>query len=348
MRTIEQLWFKPKRQHSLLALVLTPLVLVFWLISTWRCFAYNIGLSKSYRAKVPVLIVGNISVGGNGKTPVVLYLLALCQQLGIKAGVISRGYGGKAEHYPLLLTDNTTVEQAGDEAFMIYLRTKALIAVGADRVKSAQLLTEQGCQLLICDDGMQHYRLKRDAEWLIVDAKRQFGNGCLLPLGPLREGKWRLNTVDLIIANHSSEMTNKTDITTKTPVFDMHLAPQQVVNLMTGERLNIADFLEQHHIINAIAAIGSPERFFTTLNQLGFSLNQQQGFNDHHRFSSQDFIDFSSDLPLLMTEKDAVKCQSFAQQNWWYLTVDASFSATEQQQLIKQLQQLVQRGHHGI
>jgi len=286
----------------------------------------------------PVIVVGNIGIGGNGKTPVVIHLVELAKILGLKSGVISRGYGGSVETYPFLLDETSTTSQAGDEPVLIYQRCKVPVVVGADRVANAQMLVDQGCDLIISDDGLQHYRLQRDLEVVVIDGKRLFGNGLLLPAGPLREGQWRLNRSDLLIFN-GSKPENNTIENDKSLI--MKLAASELINLKTGEKISLDSFLKQWQIVNAIAGIGDPQRFFSTLEALSFNVENQQGFVDHKNFMINDFNQFKTNLPLLMTEKDAVKCQVFAQDNWWYLPVSAQFSEQDEQILRQKTQVLV-------
>jgi tetraacyldisaccharide 4'-kinase len=337
MRLIEQIWFNhPKVNKFVSAAIkwlLLPLSFLFWLISLLRRTAYKLGIFSTIKLDAPVIVVGNISVGGNGKTPMVLWLIEQCQLLGLTVGVISRGYGGKATNYPLVLDKNTTTAQAGDEAVMIYQRTGVAVAVGSDRIASGNELIKQGCDIIISDDGLQHYRLARDIELIIIDGKRGFGNGLLIPAGPLREGLWRLNSADYIIIN--GEPKNKA--ITSLPALNMRLTTESIINMVTGERLTLDDFYQQYAKVNAIAGIGSPQRFFDTLLAHQFILNQQQAFADHYAYQEQDFSVFSATIPLLMTEKDAVKCQTFAKINWWYVPVDASFDSEQTSPLLRQI-----------
>jgi tetraacyldisaccharide 4'-kinase len=336
MRLIEKVWFFQHSAKWLLVPLLLPLTFIFWLLSAFRRQCFKLGIFKSYAIDVPIIVVGNIGIGGNGKTPVVLYLVEQCLAQGIKVGVISRGYGGEAPHYPYLLSDNSTAKEAGDEPFLIYQRHNIPVVVGSDRVASAKLLVEQGCELIITDDGLQHYRLKRDVELIVIDSKRQFGNGLLLPAGPLRESLWRLKTVDALIFNGEVATEINSDKTENILKVNMILAASKVVNLKTDQSLTITDFQQAYlsgnnQRINAMAGIGDPSRFFKTLSDIGFSLDKTVGFVDHQEYNENQFTDFSDAIPLLMTEKDAVKCKDFAKENYWYLPVDAQI---EQQQIL--------------
>lgn len=343
MRLIEKVWFNNHPAKWLLVPILLPLSALFWLISTLRRLSFSIGLSKSYQLNKPIIVVGNIGVGGNGKTPVVLYLVELTRLLGLTPGVISRGYGGKAPHYPYLLDEKSTSLEAGDEPILIQQRCQVPIAVGSDRIASAELLIAQGCDIIISDDGLQHYRLARDIELVIVDGKRLFGNGLLLPAGPLREGQWRLPKSDLVIFNGKGSPDSQEKYS---PGIQMTLVATELCNLFTGERITLIDFIKRNGAVNAIAGIGAPQRFFDTLIAHQLKIINQQSFVDHHAFALADFNEFDDNIPLLMTEKDAVKCHDFCKENWWYLPVDAAFSDEDRQLIIDKTQIAIQSAIH--
>jgi len=341
VRLIEKVWFNNHQAKYILVPLLLPFSVIFYLLSVARRLAFKSGLFKSYQVSKPVIVVGNIGIGGNGKTPVVIHLVELAKSLGLNVGVISRGYGGVAENYPYQLDDKSTSSQAGDEPLLIYQRCHVPVVVGADRVANAQMLVKQGCDLIISDDGLQHYRLQRDLEIIVIDGKRLFGNGLLLPAGPLREGQWRLQKAELLIYNggkyngcKSTEAVDSIDDKT----LKMALAANELIQLKTGKKMLLTRFLQQWQTVHAIAGIGDPQRFFTTLTTLGFNLTSQQGFIDHNDYTANDLKQFNSDVPLLMTEKDAVKCQVFAPNNWWYLPVNAQFSERDEQILVQCLE----------
>ncbi|MEG9490368.1 tetraacyldisaccharide 4'-kinase [Mannheimia indoligenes] len=301
---------------SLITWLLSPLSLLFWLISYVRKRLYSLNILQSYHSLVPVLVVGNISVGGNGKTPVVVWLVEQLQQRGVKVGVVSRGYGGKNKVFPQLVTQQSSAEMVGDEPVLIVQRTNVPLAVSPNRQQSIELLLSQfELDLIITDDGLQHYALQRDLEWVVVDGKRRFGNGFVLPAGGLRELPSRLNSVDAIICNGGIAKSNE---------HLMSLEPSSAVNLLTNEYRPLSEFSQP---CVAIAGIGHPPRFFTMLEKLGIPLAKTQGFADHQDFDANQLKALAdSQTPLLMTEKDAVKCKSFAEENWWYVPVSAKFS----------------------
>ncbi|GJL37300.1 tetraacyldisaccharide 4'-kinase [Enterobacter hormaechei] len=316
--------------ESPLWLLLLPLSWLYGLVSGIIRLCWRMGLKKAWRAPVPVVVVGNLTAGGNGKTPVVVWLVEQLQQRGIRVGVVSRGYGGKAAHYPLLLTPETTTAEAGDEPVLIYQRTGAPVAVSPARVDAVKaLLTASPVQLIVTDDGLQHYRLHRDKEIVVIDGVRRFGNGWWLPAGPMRERASRLKSVDAVITNGGIAQPGE---------IAMRLQPGLAVNLLTGERCNV-NALQN---LVAMAGIGHPPRFFATLHEAGAHPVKTVALADHQALSPQDVSALiEPDQTLIMTEKDAVKCRHFAEQNWWYLPVDAHLEDKQAEKLLQELLILV-------
>lgn len=316
--------------ESLLWLLLLPLSWLYGLVSGAIRLLYRLGLKQAWRAPVPVVVVGNLTAGGNGKTPVVIWLVEQLQKRGIRPGVVSRGYGGKAAQYPLLLKADTTTAEAGDEPVLIYQRTGAPVAVSpvrSDAVKA--LLSGHGVQIIITDDGLQHYALARDKEIVVVDGVRRFGNGWWLPAGPMRESASRLKSVDAVIVNGGAAKAGE---------IPMHLQPGNAVNLLTGERKAV----DQLPALVAMAGIGHPPRFFATLEQCGARLEKRVPLADHQALLAEQVDALTAPgQTLIMTEKDAVKCRAFAKENWWYLPVDAELSGEQPEQLLKELIALV-------
>ena len=310
--------------------LLLPLSWLYGLVSGVISLLYRLGIKRAWRAPVPVVVVGNLTAGGNGKTPVVIWLVEQLKACGIRVGVVSRGYGGKAAKYPLLLTPDTLTSEAGDEPVLIYQRTGAPVAVSPVRSEAVQaLLAEHDVQIIITDDGLQHYALARDKEIVVIDGVRRFGNGWWLPAGPMRERASRLKSVDAVIVNggvaHQGEIP-------------MHLHPGLAVNLRTGERKAVA----QLPALVAMAGIGHPPRFFATLEQCGAKLEKRVPLADHQALVPEQVAAFTvPGQTLIMTEKDAVKCRAFAKENWWYLPVDAELSGEQPEQLLKDLIALV-------
>lgn len=312
--------------ESPLWLLLLPLSWLYGLVSGVIRLAYRLGLKKAWRAPVPVVVVGNLTAGGNGKTPVVIWLVEQLQQRGIRVGVVSRGYGGKADRYPLLLTSTTSTAQAGDEPVLIYQRTGAPVAVSPVRTEAVKaILAQHPVQLIVTDDGLQHYRLARDMEIVVIDGVRRFGNGWWLPAGPMRERASRLKTVNAVITNGG---------VAKRDEIPMRLRPGMAINLHTGERREVGDL---KHVV-AMAGIGHPPRFFTTLAESGVTLEKTVALADHQVLTHNDVHALvKPGQTLVMTEKDAVKCRAFAEDNWWYLPVDAQLDGERAEKLLQEL-----------
>lgn len=307
---LQQRWYQKNTPAPLL---LRPLEYLFKRIVKNKFARYQQGLMTSYRAPVPVVVVGNITVGGTGKTPMILWLIEHCRARGLKVGVVSRGYGAKPPRFPWWVNATDTSQVAGDEPLLLVQRTGVALVTSPKRNEAVQaLLAQESFDIILSDDGMQHYALERDVEIVLVDAARGFGNEHCLPAGPLREPLERLATVDAVLFNGALEDSEQG--------FAFQLQPSSWINLITNERCAVEAFKVQGKV-HAVAGIGNPQRFFNTIKQLKISA-ETHAFADHVSFSQTDFS-FAGKDTVLMTEKDAVKCRSFAQANWWYLAVDA-------------------------
>ncbi|MAC13080.1 MAG: tetraacyldisaccharide 4'-kinase [Alcanivorax sp.] len=262
---------------------------------------------------VPVLVVGNITVGGTGKTPLVIALVQAAVARGLKVVVVSRGFGGKIDHYPHLVTADSNALEVGDEPVLIARRTGVPVILDPDRRNALDVaIRDHTPDLVISDDGLQHYALPRSAEIVVVDGQRGLGNGRCLPEGPLREPATRLKEVDFVVSTGGGW----------SGAHPMIMRPADITSLATGETLDHQAFLREHPQVHAVAGIGNPKRFFNLLSILGLSATPHV-FPDHHAFQPADLA-FADGLPVLMTEKDAVKCAPFAEPHWWYLPVTAS------------------------
>ncbi|WP_439126509.1 tetraacyldisaccharide 4'-kinase [Photobacterium phosphoreum] len=328
---IEAMWYQRKLKgktrviYLLLWPLLWPLSQLFSAISRRKRRQYVDGKKIAYRAPVPVVIVGNITAGGNGKTPVVVWLVEQLLAQGLKPGVVSRGYGGKAPYYPYFVESDTNTDIAGDEPVLIRRRTGVAVAVAPVRSEAVKLLLKHDVDVIITDDGLQHYALERDIELVVIDGQRRFGNQQLLPLGPLRESCQRLNEVDFLICNGGQAQINEAA---------MYLAPSELINIKTGARCTATSLTS----VVAMAGIGHPPRFFATLDALGVKPVVCQPFADHQAFTQQTLLELAQQgQHLVMTEKDAVKCYSFAEDNWWYLPVDAVISEPQASAIIKRI-----------
>lgn len=279
---------------------------------------------------VPVIVVGNISVGGTGKTPFVIWLVERLREWGWRPGVISRGYGGVARTYPLTVRADSDAREAGDEPCLIARRCACPVVVAPDRVQAARaLIATDDVDVLVADDGLQHYRLPRVLEFCVVDGVRGLGNGALLPAGPLREPPSRLDEVDLVIANGGGFVAERT------PTIAMLLAGDLAVPLDGGTPLPLSDFRQRR--VHAVAGIGHPERFFSALAAQGLVVTRHP-FSDHHVFRESDFA-FSDSEPVLMTEKDAIKCHAFSKADRYFVPVNADIGPDETQLVQRLVQQ---------
>lgn len=318
-------------RRSLLAAALSPLGWLFCAVAWLRRGIYRV--LPLGRLPVPVVVVGNLTVGGTGKTPLVIWLAQRLRAAGYRPGIVSRGYGGQARHWPQQVRADSDPAAVGDEPVLIARRTGCPMAVGPKRVTAARaLLAHHDCDILLSDDGLQHYRLRRNVEVAVIDATRRFGNGRCLPAGPLREPLSRLRSVDLLVANGAA-------------------GGREHAMRLEGEQLcGVADdrpgpSLRELHgqAVHAVAGIGNPERFFERLRRSGLRV-EPHPMPDHHRFEPGD-LDFGDALPVIMTEKDAVKCRRLPDgaAPRWYLPVDAVLPP----EFAEQLLQLLERGNHG-
>ncbi|WP_323084156.1 tetraacyldisaccharide 4'-kinase [Providencia alcalifaciens] len=323
---IERIW----SGKSWLYILLLPLSFLYGLITLVRHIGYKTGLLRSWKAPVPVVVVGNLTAGGNGKTPVVIWLVESLMKQGVRVGVVSRGYGGQSDHYPLVLDQTTTTTVAGDEPVLIYHRTHAPVAVAPKRRDAIKALLDNfQLDIIVTDDGLQHYALQRDYEIVVIDGQRRFGNGWWLPAGPMRERAGRLKTVNALIVNGGIPNSNETQ---------MSLEGEIAVNLVTGEKCAVT---ELNNVV-AMAGIGYPPRFFSSLESKGLTLINTYAFSDHQAYSQQQLAPLAeTNQNLLMTEKDAVKCHSFAQTNWWYLPVGAHFDKIGEKRILSEIKSLI-------
>lgn len=302
-------WYKG---HPALVL-LRPLECLYRRVVNRKRARFLAGQGDVYTAPVPVVVVGNITIGGTGKTPLILWMIDHCRARGLRVGVVSRGYGAKPPSLPWRVLPQQPAEHGGDEPLLIVNRTGVPLVIDPDRSQAVRaLLAEEPLDLILSDDGLQHYRLNRDLELVLIDAVRGLGNRRCLPAGPLREPVERLQSVDALLYNGAG--ADRED------GFAFQLKPSALVNLVTGERRPV-DHFPPGQQIHAVAGIGNPQRFFNTLEGLHWR-PVPHAFADHAVFNAQ-ALSFTPALPVVMTEKDAVKCASFAAPDWWYLTVEA-------------------------
>jgi len=304
---------------TVLTTLLLPLSWLFRLIVSIRRAAYRRGLFDTRRLPVPVIVVGNLTVGGTGKTPLVAWLADELRARKLRPGIVARGYGG-ANTVPRAVTPDDDPRVVGDEP--ILLAQKGIpVWVGHDRVATARALleAEPRVSLIISDDGLQHYRLARDMEILVVDGTRGFGNGRMLPAGPMREPHDRVTAVDAIVVNNA--VAERMPFTTRPPMYMMHLSGEEFVSLAEPARTASADAFAGKRV-QAIAGIGNPGRFFDSLRKLGLD-PVCHVFPDHHAYAREDVEYRDADI-IVMTDKDAIKCRGFADPRMWRLPVAAS------------------------
>lgn len=302
------------RKRGILAWLLYPVSCIFRMLVWVRRLCYQAGLLQSWKSPVPVVIVGNLTAGGAGKTPMVIALVEHIQSTGKSAGVVTRGYGGSAtQQAPVLVDENSDPAEVGDEAILLSRRTRVPVVACRDRPAAIRhLLSRQSCDVIICDDGLQHYALQRDIEIIVVDSDYGFGNQFCLPAGPLREPVKRSGQADLLVYSG----TGRTH-----PGYE--LKAEAFISNDIKQWLDVDTFTRSIGAsrVHAVAAIARPEKFFTTLAAMGLPLVEHR-FPDHHNFKVED-LQFGDDLPVVMTEKDHVKCAGLLADNSWYLKVSA-------------------------
>jgi tetraacyldisaccharide 4'-kinase len=316
--------------------LLRPISWLFRLLSGLRRVAFARHWLQTTRLAVPVIVVGNITIGGSGKTPLVIWLVEQLCAAGYAPGVISRGYGG-TERGPFEVGPLSDASEVGDEPVLIAGRSEVPLFIGRDRVAAGEALlaAHPNCDVIISDDGLQHYRLQREIEIVVVDEVVGFGNGCLLPAGPLREDIARLKSVDAVVINRATTPVPLADsMGMPVDALSMRLLGQVFQNLKDPHRHALAADLRESSI-HAVAGIGRPERFFDHLRALRLNI-VEHAFPDHHRFQAHDLA-FDPNTMVLMTEKDAVKCKAFAQENWWSLAVTAELDDRLMPQILKKL-----------
>jgi len=299
-------WYK----KSMWLYLLYPFALLFTYFTNRKRRKYIKNKVKSYKPDIPVIVVGNLTIGGTGKTPLVKYITTQLINKGYKPGIVSRGYGGNFKE-TLQVSEDTPVKETGDEA-QILAKLNVPFYIDKNRVRAVKnLIDNHDCDVIISDDGLQHYRMGRDIEINVIDGKRRLGNNLTFPAGPLRESKARLKTVDFIVNNGGP---------TEDGEYLMNITPSKFVHLKSGKSYSVKDW-PMHNQVHAVAGLGNPGRFFDLLDKLGFDIIRHP-YPDHHKFLSSDIF-YLDHLPIVMTEKDASKCKDFDNNKIWYLTIDA-------------------------
>lgn len=316
-RRLESIWYKGARGKQWLY-PLEALYKTLARLDRW------IKKKQAIKHPVPIIVVGNISVGGTGKTPLVIYLCELLKNAGYSPGIITRGYGGKNTQWPVLVDKNSSPVKCGDEPVLMAQRTGVPVMAGPDRNKNVeQLLNNNKIDVVISDDGLQHYRLMRDIEIVVIDQARGLGNERCLPAGPLREPASRLDSCDFVVMNEANPAGEYSMQLEASSAHSLNSAIQQPLSHWKGVE------------VHAVTGIGNPARFFLTLKSAGLDVIEHS-FPDHHPFEAEDIV-FADDLPVLMTEKDAVKCRQFATDQHWVVPVSAALNDRFDQNLLSKL-----------
>ena len=331
MHWLEHNWYRISAPH----LVLWPLSLAFGAAAATRRALYRGGVLETVRPPVPVIVVGNITVGGTGKTPLVSWLAHFLREHGHAPGIVSRGYRSSA-CAPRRAQPDSDPAVVGDEPVLLARRAGCPVWVGAHRAAAAHALlaAHPNCSVIVSDDGLQHYALARDIEIAMIDGARGLGNGMLLPAGPLREPPRRLAAAAAIVTNGAA-LFPREELPPAVPLFEMRLVGGSFYNLLNPEQhVGPEHFLQQH--VHAVAGIGNPQHFFEHLRELGISFIAHP-FPDHHPFAADDFVFAGRSDAVIVTEKDAVKCERFCTENFWALRVDAEVEPGLGEQVLHKL-----------
>lgn len=316
---LHRMWYEGAPSYRLLL----PLSGIYWFLITLRRFLYQIGLFGRHKAAVPVIVVGNITTGGTGKTPVTIWLVNALRERGLAAGIVSRGYGGSRSSTSMRVDSASDPTVVGDEPVLLAQRTQCPVVVDANRARAAQMLADDGVDVIVADDGLQHYRLERTYEICVIDGARGLGNRLLLPAGPLRETIDRLEEVDQILVN-GKRHEESGDITVgEQNAIEFNLVASEVERLNGSLTRPIKRF--SGTTVHGIAAIGNPARFFDMLRAHGIQVIEH-AFRDHAAISQRD-LEFGDDFDVLMTEKDAVKLGHVSSDKYWVVPVDMQIDA---------------------
>jgi tetraacyldisaccharide 4'-kinase len=325
---LTKLWYRDTAGPSLLQ----PLSWLYATAIRVRATAYARRWLTTYHVDKPVVVVGNLTVGGTGKTPLVIWLARHLAERGLRVGIVSRGYGSQAAEAPRQVNETSNWQDVGDEPLLLYRGTQCITLIGRDRVAAAQALVTKGVDVIVSDDGLQHLRLARDCAIVVIDGTRGFGNGRMLPAGPLREPVSHVADADVIVINGTAEHSSlRRVVSIEARALQMTLLPGDAVRLDGREPPRSLETFRGRSV-HAVAGIGNPARFFRDLRARGLDVIEH-AFPDHHPYTAQD-LSFGDDLPVLMTEKDAVKCASFADPRLWSVPTTATFSEAQARELL--------------
>lgn len=341
MNALERSWY----QRWGWSYVLWPLSLLMAVLSGLRRLAYRRGWLASSHPGIPVVVIGNISVGGTGKTPFTLWLCQHLQQQGLKPAIISRGYGAQIRQPLLVDARQHHASDVGDEPLLLATLSKVPVVVCPDRSAAAAFVRQHtDANIILSDDGLQHYALARDVEIIMIDGQRGIGNGLLLPAGPLREGRWRLASADVVLATSVAEQSTAASLTAHH--MWLHSGPALPVASLVADEMSGAETeaLFAPCEVRLVAGIGNPQRFVRSAQQQGYAVVGEYFFPDHYAFTASDFSAIAG--PVLMTAKDAVKCRRFAQADWYYLPLHARFAPSTLALIDQQIASL--RSRYGL
>ena len=338
-RWLHRVWYENARSGWLLL----PLSGLYWLVIVVRKYLFDRGILRSYRAAVPVVVIGNITAGGTGKTPTVLWLAEELQQRGFRPGIVSRGYGGSHSGSSMRVDVNSETSVVGDEPVLLARRGQCPVVVDADRTRGAEMLIADGVDVVISDDGLQHYRLQRDYEICVVDGARGLGNRRLLPAGPLRERAERLDDVEQVLVNGKLAGSEYILTTAEQNAISFDLVATEARRLNGSLSRPLERFAGV--TVHAVAAIGNPQRFFDLLRAQGIQLIEHR-FPDHALLQPAD-LRFGDDFDVFMTEKDAVKLGASLSDKYWYVPVDLSIDPLDAAPMLEQIESRIRGSEDG-
>lgn len=338
-RWLHRVWYGDARSGWLLL----PLSGLYWLVIVVRKYLFDRGILRSYRAAAPVVVVGNITAGGTGKTPTVLWLADELQKRGFRPGIVSRGFGGSHSGSSMRVDVNSETSVVGDEPVLLARRGQCPVVVDPDRTRGADMLIADGVDVVISDDGLQHYRLQRDYEICVVDGTRGLGNRRLLPAGPLRERAERLDDVEQVLVNGKLAGSEYVLTTAEQNAISFDLIATEARRLNGSLSRPLERFAGV--TVHAVAAIGNPQRFFDLLRAQGIQLIEHR-FPDHALLQPAD-LRFGDDFEVFMTEKDAVKLGSSISDKYWYVPVDLSIDPLDAAPMLEQIESRIRGSEDG-
>ena len=334
---LHRVWYEDGRFGWLLL----PFSGIYYLLLALRRFLYDRRVLPSYRPAVPVIVVGNITAGGTGKTPTVLWLVDELQKRGFRPGIVSRGYGGSHSGSSMRVEADSDAAVVGDEPVLLAQRGKCPVVVDPDRVRAAGMLVEDGVDVIVADDGLQHYRLARDYEICVIDGSRGLGNRRLLPAGPLRDNAFRLEDVEQVLVNGALREGGPDVTTAEQNAITFTLVASEVVRLNGSLTRPLERFAGK--TVHAVAAIGNPQRFFDLLRGWGIQVIEHR-FPDHAALSRSD-LKFADDFEVFMTEKDAVKLERDMKDKYWFVPVRLEMDPLHAAPMLAQIESRVRRNH---